>query len=76
MAHASRHINVARMAGPGDVWCPPESVYDTLTECPVCDGDGSRDVLDDGHKVREVCPACEGYRYLDSEGYPYKGDDE
>jgi hypothetical protein len=43
-----------------------------MTPCPVCDGDGYRMVLSDDNKpCREVCPACEGARWLDETGYPY-----
>lgn len=72
MAHHSRHVNYAAISGPGDVWGPQPSIYDTLTECPVCDARGSRRIRDDdGYERTEVCPCCEGCRYLDADGYPY-----
>jgi hypothetical protein len=75
MAHAHRHVNYARMAGPGDWWTPPDD--DGLTPCPVCDGDGVRYVLNEsGKKERELCPACKGARFLDESGYPYKPQEE
>jgi hypothetical protein len=69
--HASpKRTNYAQMSGPGDWWTPPDD--DGLTPCPVCDGDGYRMVLsDDSKPCREVCPACEGARWLDESGYPY-----
>ena len=70
MSHV-RHVNLARMAGPGDWWTPPDD--DGLTACPACEAEGYRFVLDeDGSKYREVCPVCEGARFLDESGFPYK----
>jgi hypothetical protein len=75
VSHAHRHVNVARMAGPGDWWTPPDD--DGLVDCPMCDARGWVMALhDDGTAVRIVCEACEGERYLDESGYPYKPQEE
>lgn len=76
MSHVNKHAspkrttNYAQIAGMGDNWTPPDD--DGLHDCPVCDGNGFRFVLEDGKKAREVCPACDGTRFLDENGYPYK----
>lgn len=76
MSHHNRYVNVARMAGTGD-FSPQPSIYDTLVECPVCSGAGSRMVRDDdGYERRELCPACEGAMWLTDEGYPYQPEND
>jgi hypothetical protein len=82
MAHAQRAIPKrlyaegeylgAYLGRPGD----PRN-DDDLTPCPACDGDGVRWILNEsGKKEREMCPACEGARFLDTDGYPYKPQEE
>jgi hypothetical protein len=73
MSHA-RHVNVARMPGVGDWWTPPDDP--PWIDCELCDGKGSRMVLDEGFKpYRSVCEACEGCGKLDAEtGQPYDRD--
>lgn len=52
---------------------PPESVYDTLTECPECDGDGAicTDTDDGGTPYYELCECCQGKKWLDEDGQPF-----
>jgi hypothetical protein len=65
-----RAVNLARLPGMGDFDPPDDPTY---VACELCDGKGSRMVLDDGFKpYRSVCEACEGCGTLDAEtGDPY-----
>lgn len=65
-----RHINVARMAGPGDWWTPPDD--DGLHECDECGGTGQvvTDCDDGGRAYREPCECCAGAGYFDENGQP------
>jgi hypothetical protein len=61
-----RAVNLARLPGMGDWWTPPDDP--PWIECEVCDGRGSRMVLDEGFKpYRSVCECCGGAGKLDAE---------
>jgi hypothetical protein len=66
-----RAVNLARLPGMGDWWTPPDDP--PWIECEVCDGRGSRMVLDEGFKpYRSVCECCGGAGKLDAEtGQPW-----
>jgi hypothetical protein len=66
-----RAVNLARLPGMGDWWTPPDDP--PWIECEVCDGRGSRMVLDEGFKpYRSVCECCKGAGKLDAKyGQPW-----
>jgi hypothetical protein len=83
MAHAQRAIP-KRLYAEGEYMGhyfgranDPRNEDDGITECIACNGRGWVNVLhDDGTPVRMTCEVCEGERYLDESGYPYKPQEE